>query len=508
MKLMQYSDFQKAIFSEVEEGNSNLVINAVAGSGKTTTIVECCKRLNCSPREVKFLAFNKSIVEELNTRIGNYAEVSTMHSFALNVIKSVYNNRARHKYVKVDNARWNKYIADAIFSLSDVLSVDDDKRLVYKFRCNVVKIFNLARLNLVECDDTFGISSIMAAYGITPISDECKVVGKLLAQAYEMPSNLTIDFTDMLTITATTLCKHIPRYKYVFIDECQDLSKAQRTIMLAAANGGKFIAVGDKRQAINGFCGADAKSFDSIAELPNTKVLPLSVNYRCGKKMIELAQKIVPQIMPSANAIDGVVTNVSNIDLSMFRGGEMVLCRQCAPLVGLCLYLIKHGKLATIKGNDLANELKQMIINANCESYDEIQEYTNKELSALSDFIINSYGYSKEEVKNTKPYMLLKDKCECILHLAKNANGNIKQLIDRIFSEEKINNAIKLMTIHKAKGLESDRVIFLSQQLNAKKPAKMQEWQFEQEKNLQYVALTRAKEELVLCSACEVNDDE
>ena len=104
--------------------------------------------------------------------------------------------------------------------------------------------------------------------------------------------------------------------------------------------------------------------------------------------------------------------------------------------------------------------------------------------------------------------MLLKDKCECILHLAKNANGNIKQLIDRIFSEEKINNAIKLMTIHKAKGLESDRVIFLSPQLNAKKPAKMQEWQFEQEKNLQYVALTRAKEELVLCSACEVNDDE
>ena len=65
---MEYSEFQKAIFNEVEKGSSNLVINAVAGSGKTTTIVECCKRLHCSPKDVKFLAFNKAMSRNLKQR--------------------------------------------------------------------------------------------------------------------------------------------------------------------------------------------------------------------------------------------------------------------------------------------------------------------------------------------------------------------------------------------------------------------------------------------------------
>ena len=89
---MEYSDYQKAIFKEVEFGSSNLVINAVAGSGKTTTIVECCKRLRCPSHDVKFLAFNKAIVDELETKIGKYADVSTMHSFALSIIKDIYND--------------------------------------------------------------------------------------------------------------------------------------------------------------------------------------------------------------------------------------------------------------------------------------------------------------------------------------------------------------------------------------------------------------------------------
>ena len=240
---MRYSKYQEEIFNEVEKGNSNLVINAVAGSGKTTTIVECCKRLSCERDNVKFLAFNKSIVQELESRIGSYADVSTMHAFALSIIKKAYNNKLRHRYVKIDNNRWGKYIADTIYSLSDEITPDTDKKAVFKFRCNVTKVFNLARVNLIKCEDVAAIRSIMADYGITPMFDEIDVISKLLAQAYTMPKNLTIDFTDMLTITATELYNKIPHFDYVFIDECQDLSKVQREIMLAASKNGKFVAV-------------------------------------------------------------------------------------------------------------------------------------------------------------------------------------------------------------------------------------------------------------------------
>ena len=106
----------------------------------------------------------------------------------------------------------------------------------------------------------------------------------------------------------------------------------------------------------------------------------------------------------------------------------------------------------------------------------------------------------ESSAKETRPYLMLLDKCECLLYLAESANGNIKAIIDKVFSETKIANAITLMSIHKAKGLESDRVVFLEPNLNAKKSKKQMQWQFDQEQNLQYVAVTRAKKELVLCA--------
>ena len=504
---MEYSEFQKAIFNEVEKGSSNLVINAVAGSGKTTTIVECCKRLHCSPKDVKFLAFNKAIVEELETKIGKFADVSTMHAFALSIMKDIFNDRYTHKYVRVDNTRWQKYVADAIYSLSEGINVDMDKKLVFKFRSNVLKVFNLARVNLVAAKDKHIISNIMEQYGIAPMFDEVNVVSKLLEQAYQIPSNLTIDFTDMLTITATTLSKCIPTYKYVFVDECQDLSKAQRQIMLTAARNGKFIAVGDRRQAINGFCGADASSFDNIVATPNTKELPLSVNYRCGKEMIKLAQGIVPQIQAYDNAIQGVITNVERLDLNMFKKNDMVLCRKCAPLVKLCLALIKNGQTATIKGNDLATDLKQMALNIKGNTIGDVREYTETELSNLKYYFMTTYGMDEIDAMGTKPYQTLLDKCKCLIYLAEHANGNIKAVIDKVFSDTKIANAITLMSIHKAKGLESERVVFLEPNLTMKKTKKQKQWQFDQEQNLQYVAVTRAKKELILCSSSEIKKD-
>ena len=121
---------------------------------------------------------------------------------------------------------------------------------------------------------------------------------------------------------------------------------------------------------------------------------------------------------------------------------------------------------------------------------------------------MKTYGMDCKAAEATKPYMALSDKCECMLHLAKEAGGNVKELIDKVFSEKNMEYAINLMTIHKAKGLESDRVIFLSPKLDMKKSPKMRQWQFEQEKNLQYVAITRARKELILCYDCEGVEEE
>ena len=72
-----------------------------------------------------------------------------------------------------------------------------------------------------------------------------------------------------------------------------------------------------------------------------------------------------------------------------------------------------------------------------------------------------------------------------------------------MFTDEKIENAVMLSTAHKSKGLEADRVLIL---LPTKLPLTWKgqlDWQLIQENNLKYVAITRAKKELVFVDVTE-----
>lgn len=261
---MTYSNEQNAIFNAIASTDKNILVNAVAGSGKTTTIVEACKRLNESAENVKFLAFNKSIAEELKTRLAGLADVSTSHAFGFSILKSIYNKPRQRKYIKVDNWKYINYIKENIYSLSRIITVDDDSARRWAFIFNVEKLFNLCRLDLVKSDEYDKIAANVFKHNIDCIADEAEVVSTLLENAYTMPNNLRIDFTDMLVLPLSCPA-NIPTFKYVFVDEAQDLNTAQRLLMLAAARKGRFIAVGDKYQAINGFAGADADSFAKIS---------------------------------------------------------------------------------------------------------------------------------------------------------------------------------------------------------------------------------------------------
>lgn len=493
---MNYSDFQLNIFNEIENGNKNIIVNAVAGSGKTTTIVSACKRLHQPSSQVCFLAFNKLIADELKVRLNGYAEVSTLHSFGFNVLKSIYNQH--HRYIKVDSWKIQKEIRKNISSYSSLAATSDAVKQ-FMFSLNVQKIYDLARVNLIKSGNQNELNDLCDEYNIITMFDEIKVVDMLLENAYTMPNNLTIDYVDMIVLPLFHV-KHIPHYKYVFIDECQDLNRAQRELMLNAAKGGRFIAVGDRNQAINGFAGADCRSFDKIAKIDNTIEMPLSVNYRCGVNMINLAQSIVPQIMPHDGAIMGNVSHIKQLDKSMFMPNDMIICRTSAPLVGLCMKLIENGITAVVKGKDIAQSLKMLIDNANTNSIEDVLQYLNNEQNKMIATIRAERNCSEEDARNSAKFTKLKDNCKCIenicLYHIKNVN-ELKFYIDRIFEDKNIQNSITLSTIHKAKGLEANRVFIL---LPNKLPLtwkNQHDWQLQQEVNLQYVAYTRAKKELI-----------
>ena len=97
-------------------------------------------------------------------------------------------------------------------------------------------------------------------------------------------------------------------------------------------------------------------------------------------------------------------------------------------------------------------------------------------------------------------YINLEDRCKCIENICMYSikdTTQLKSYINRMFTDDKIENAVMLSTAHKSKGLEANRVmILLPDKLPLKFPH-IQRWQEIQELNLKYVAITRARKELI-----------
>lgn len=272
-------------------------------------------------------------------------------------------------------------------------------------------------------------------------------------------------------------------------------------MLKALKPNGRFIAVGDRRQAINGFAGASCDSFDLIANLPNTTELPLSVNYRCGSNIIEIAKDIVPEITAHENAISGEVNEIDN--LKTVTNNDMIICRLSAPLVSVCLKLIAKGKTAQIKGKDIGEGLINLVVKMKAKNIPSLFTKLDNELEKIEKSMPKNIKYPKE----TSKYLGMKDKIECLSAIAERANGiaELKRYIQDLFSDEAKKNAIMLSTIHKAKGLEADNVFILCPEKLPLRYKGQQTWELEQEMNLKYVAITRAKKVLNFVNVDKAN---
>ena len=108
------SEYQKIIFEFITKGSGNAVINAKAGSGKTTTLVEAMKLLPVKEKAL-FVAFNKAIANELETRVKDLKNVSvkTYHGLGYAIFRENYGNRS-----EIQEYKYTAYINRNIMNLS------------------------------------------------------------------------------------------------------------------------------------------------------------------------------------------------------------------------------------------------------------------------------------------------------------------------------------------------------------------------------------------------------
>lgn len=503
---IKYSKYQKDIFDYIEHGQGHLVVEAAAGSGKTFTLIKCLELIP-NDKRILLTAFNKDIVNELKKKAKEFpnVECKTLHGLGmLMVMKNVDEMSPVPEIFKYSS---QFYSNPSAYTKINLFRLKKHDRKTYMD--NVKKYVDFARYFL--CQTPKDLDEIEKAYEIETVADEKEVAMKLLEWG---KTNLkTMDYTDMIWLPNVLNLKPIGlQYDYIMVDECQDMNKAERELVLKCFKmGTRMVSVGDENQLIYQFSGSDKDSLNTLKNLPNTKCLPLSISYRCADSIVEYAQRIVPSIEKNDDHRAGNV--LEDVPLEDVKDGDMVLCRTNAPLVDLYNRYLKLGKKSYIVGKDIGSNMKTIIESMNMTEvnwgniekdglfirlYDDLFETRNK--------IMAESNVSKEDAINSRQFQ---DKLDMINAIGAMANGinSVDELlgkIDVVFPKKVQKEGIKLSTIHKSKGLECENVYIACKSLMPSKNATTK-WEKRQERNLMYVAYTRAKNKLGFLDEKEFN---
>ena len=494
------SPYQEKIFDFIVHGNGNAVISAKAGSGKTSTCVTAIKLIK-PKNKVMFLAFNKSIAEELSQKLKDYpnVEVRTSHSLGFAIIRKNVEGE-----VELDEFKYRRYVKS---NISELTTIDATltKNQLYNYIESICALVDFARFNLAQTAEE--VKSLAVKYDVPIFFDECDVVIKVLE--WGKTELNSIDYTDMVWLPVElSMNARAFQKDFIFIDECQDQSLMSIELFLKCfKRGTRFIAVGDEKQCINTFCGSSEEAFQYMKDYPKTTQFDLPICYRCPRTVVELAKTLVPDIECREDAPKGDI--IEKCWTSSLRSGDMVLCRSKAPLLKVYTKLLRKGIQCHIKGQDIGTNLKKLIeevdieeLNTNLKSdgvfvrlYDNLFEIRNK--------LMESKGLDYQDATLTNYITNMYDMIKALTVLAENYTTKTELLshIDEIFDETR--EGVILSTIHKAKGLEADNVYILC---NSSMPSSLakKEWEKNAEQNLIYVAYTRAKNKLGFISEDEI----
>jgi len=467
-----------------------VVVEALAGVGKTTTAVT---GVQYAPEaNILFTCFNVKIRDAGNAKLKQLgitnAKFQNLHSIGMQTVCRFWEGiRVGENFERqnnLTNAVCGGTAPDAVKRL--VSKLHTQAREMVPHATKAEELFDLA-VNF-ECvpDETWERQGFDLNYVCL------KAVEAMAIACANKPADGCIDFSDMIFLPVRNgwLAKV---YDMVIVDEAQDLTVAKLEIAQGICKGRLFI-FGDRNQAIYGFAGADTESLGRLQGVLNAKVLRLTQTFRCGKAIVAEANQFVPTFRAADTNHEGEVLNLGAEKLVGEAGpGDFILSRTNAPLVSVAMRLLRNGKRTRIVGRDIGKGLVALVRKLKARS--------------VPDFLMKINAWEKKESERLKAKYMGKldspaylsrlgaivDQASMLSNIADGAK-NVDQVVTRVedlfvdvnsLGDEGV---ITCSSVHKAKGLEARRVFVLADTLR----------DFNQEeKNIHYVAVTRAIETLV-----------
>jgi superfamily I DNA/RNA helicase len=488
--------------------SSSIMVSAYAGCAKTTTLELLGKEIRVPALA---LAFNKKIKEELASRFPPNFQVQTMNSLGFQALR-----RALPQVQKwdIDDRKMGKLVSQA-FKEQSIDASEDQWALARQF---VGAVMNAGVVP----------SEIAPSGGLLPdepevwksIADDLfiprddfnlllPVARQTIIDSIRLVPKGIISFDDQIYYPALISGRFIP-YPVVLVDEAQDLSPLNRELIRKSIGPtSRLIVVGDPKQAIYAFRGADSLSMQRLRGLrPEWIDLPLTLTWRCPRAIVARQQAHAPGFRAAAGAPEGVFARLevpSEVEGEAFlswsdlegraRPGDRIaiLCRNNAPILKLAFKLLRQQIGVSMLGRDLAGGLaahaKKLFKSDTpaAEMRRLLDEYLESETSKLGE---------GDEAKIDS----ISDRVESLRAILDGSGARtgaeLQSAIKTVFSKE--NGRVELGSIHRAKGLEWDVVVHLDPWRLPSKAARDaakrgNEVPLEQERNLKYVCETRTK---------------
>lgn len=470
--LARWSIAQRDVFKEVATASGHAIILARAGCGKTTTLTEACKYVPAG-KSALACAFNKEIERELSRRLPPGIDCSTLHGLGLRAVARAWNAQPDER------DSWNEGWLKALPKGSP--------------KGAIAKIASLCKSMLIS--EESAIIREARARGLWPRTlgerEDKRIAGQIQAfMDYALKPHKLVSFDDMVYVAAKLDLVGMS-YDIVFVDETQDMSAAQlRVARNHLQEGGRLVLIGDDRQAIYAFRGADSQGIERMRRELKAKVLPLTTTYRCAKAIVALAKAIVPDFEAAPGNPEGTVSRCSELEMeNRASAGDAILSRKNAPLVATCLSLIRTGKRARVRGKDIGRELASLVRKSGASTVKELLVFLDGWVKDAIDKLPKAET-EEDSARVEEAAQKIYDTAETLRSLAEGLTSvsDVLARIEDIFGDETGDGVILLSSVHKAKGLEWNRVFLL-------------EWTMRsgsvEEDNIRYVAITRAKSELV-----------
>lgn len=490
---MNWSEFQNAIFAAVLSilrVGRDLVVLARAGTGKTTTMVEAVIRFcraNPSAR-VLTCAFNRKNALELDRRLRDagldwkQASAKTLNSVGLATVRKAWG-----KGVDVDGKKGRRIAKAVSAEFEEKIKVGET--LPAGLAGKVGRLATMAKVTLTTPTDVDSMIALCNRFAIADEQGEISTIVDLAEEAMFRAKEETdvVDFDDQLWFPH--LFDLQPwKHDLVIVDEAQDMNASQLELARKSVNRrGRLVAVGDDRQAIYAWRGADSDFLDRMVRELDAITLPLPRTYRCGHAIVREARKIVPDYEAASSNVEGVVRTIPVGKLvGEVRSGDFVISRANAPLLPICLRLLKRKIPATIQGRDIMSQLIGIVERCVERTGDDS---TTCLLAYLETYEVEERAKLERADADDDVLEALADRVECLRVLAPEHElcSDLLEHLDEVFTDRDDLSKVTLSSAHRSKGLERDRVFMLADTFRSG----------DQEDNCRYVAITRAKTELV-----------